>query len=392
MKTKIGKDIDAVRNGEQLHAWMQEAGDQIDRLTADVRTQSDLTGTGYVQNEDQEQANFQLAKYFMALRRGDTSTIKEMGGQKMQYNRGKQEMEIKTLLGTPGTGDDSGGDFSYSIPTRLYGNTILRYLNTSSEIIPNVRRVPMEGRLIRWPVETASCEFAHVTNEVTAKSESNPTMSYIDLECETFAGWLGVSDEYQEDSFIDLGQWIRQMVSQNLIDTIEEQLLSSAGAPFTGVMSYTSNVSHTMGGTGFEDVGWDDLRDCKNALDTKRKRQRCAYVMHSTVWDILCTQVDAMGRYYFDPSRGVPRNAWGYPVYLSDAMPDEDASSTDTPFIFFGPLEQIMLGTRVGLEIRYYPDTKHSVEDDQNFYRFRTRFAVKSIMESAFSICKTAAS
>ena len=382
------KNID---NPVKLQAWVDNTENKIARLTEAVEKQGDfnINRNDYKDNNSEtwEASDYRLAKFFKAVRRKDNALIAEMGGfaSPKNFTSGTKD------LGTPITGDDTGTVGSYVIPTRLYGDSVLRYANVASEIIPQLRRVTMEGRLIRWPTEGTAATLTFVTNEVTSKTETLPTVSYIDLECETFAGWTGVTDEYMEDSFVDVGGWLRQMITQDLIDTIEEQALT-ATSPFTGVLAYTSNVDLVIDGVTFDSVTWADLRALKNKLSTKRKRQRCGYMMHPTIWDILSSQQDGNGRYYFDPSRGGPRTAWGYPVSLSDAMPDEDASSAATDFITFGPLEQIMHGVRMGLEIKYFDQTMYAVQDDENFYRFRTRFAIKCANEAAFANMKTAAS
>jgi len=386
-----------INNGAKLKRWIDDTErwknetDEKFKRFDNALSNFNINKNEYKDSQSETLAamDYQIAKFFRAVTLKDKSTIGDMGGVISPKNFGRTS---KTDLGTPLTGDDSGTTGSYLIPTQLYGDWVIRWANVASEIIPQLRKVTMEGRLIRWPVETASTSLTFVTNEATSKTETNPTISYVDLECETFAGWTGVTDEFLEDSMVDIGAWLRQMITQDYVDTVEEQALVGSGSPFTGVTNYTSNESLVIDGTAFDEVTWADLRSLKNQLATKRKRQRCAYFMHPTIWDILCSQQDGNGRYFFDPSRGGPRTAWGYPVLLSDSMPDEDESATSTAFIGFGPLSQILYGVRVGLEIKYFDQTMYAVQDDENFYRYRTRFGIKCGKENAFAVMSTAAS
>jgi len=381
-----------LNNEQELENWSDDTDRKMTLLATSVEKQGDLFNLNFndhkdVNSESYEASDYRLAKYFHAVMRGDKAVIADMGGTSSRnFTRDKSD------LGTPLTGDDSGTVASYGIPTRLYGDSILRYANTTSEIIPQLRKVTMAGRLIRWPIEgSVTADLTFVTNEVADKTEHKPALSFIDLECETFAGWVGVTDEFMEDTFVDIGAWIRQMAGQSYIDTVEAQCLT-ATSPFTGCTQYTSNVDYVSDSVSFDGLSWADLRNTKNALTTKRLRQRCAYVMHPTVWDIFASMQDGSGKYYYDPARSPIRSCWGYPVYLSDSMPDEDDSSTATVAAVFGPLDQIILGSRMGMELKYFSETMYAVQDDENFFRYRTRFGVKAIRESTFAHLVTAAS
>lgn len=337
--------------------------------------------------------NYQFGKFLGKIQHGDHKGVIKMGGQPTRWNASSKNYVIgKADLGTPLTGDASGTDAQYLVPQTIYDETIVRFMNYQSEVIPRLRRKTMTGRLHRFAVEGTEPVFTYVTNEVTDKTEQNPTWTNIDLECETFAYWVGVTDELMEDTFADMGSELRKQAVMGLLTTIETQALDGSGSPFTGILRDTSASSLAIGSIAFEDITFDDLMDAMNELSTLRKRRNLSFVMHPEIWSTLIKSTDANGNYFYDPSYSGPKTAWGNPVLLSDNMPDLSDTAADTKFVICGNLDYSLYGVRMGLEIRYFDATMYAVQDDENFFRFRTRFASKVAIPSAFCNIKTAAS
>ena len=308
--------------------------------------------------------------------------------QKIRYDEAREKAD----LGTPLTGDATGTDAQYLVPQTIYEETILRTLMAQSEIIPRLNRKTMTGRLHRYAVEGTQVSFTYVTNEVTDKTEANPTWTNVDLECETYAFWVGVTDELMEDTFADIGAQIRVQAVEALQNTIETQLLNGSGSPATGILQDTSVNESNIDSTAFDDINWDDLHLAIEDLTSRKKRDGAVFFMHPTIWDKLRTQQDANGRYFWDPATAGPRSAFGYPVLLSDNVPDLDDSATSTAFIGFGNLKYALWGVRMGLEFRYFDQTMYAVQDDENFWRVRTRQAFVVGIPANFSRLVTASS
>lgn len=377
MKTKYGKDIDSVDNGGKLHAWMQEAGDQIDRLTEDVAAQASFTQINkgaWRETDEKRVLDEQFGKFMGALKKGDRASILKMGGVQTQWSTPDQD--IKAISGSPLTGDASSTDAQYLVPQRLYIDDILRFPNYQSGLIQSVRRIPMQARQIRVACESTEPTMVHVTNEITSKSEMNPTWTNVDLTAETFAYWVAATEELVEDSFVDVGGELRKQAMQAYITILENQILNGNTDPFVGLLNNTSTVSEVMETNAFADIAWSDLLNMMDALTTARKRSGAAYCMNPTLWSQLISQQDAQGRYYYDPSLG-PTNfkCWGSPLILTDNMPTLSETDSSKAFILYGNFNWHLLGTRIGLEARFFPDTVHAAQDDEVFYRFRTRFA-----------------
>ena len=299
---------------------------------------------------------------------------------------------VKEDLGTPLTGDASGTDAQYLVPQTIYETAILKTLEERSEIIPRFTRKTMAGRLLRYPTEGTKFLFTYVTNEVTDKTEQNPTWSYKDLECETFAGWVGVTDEFMEDTYADIGGELRAQAIDALQLSVETQLIDGSGSPFTGILQDTGTTSLAMASTSFDDVEWSDVLALRAKLTTKGKRRGGVYMMHPTIWDILSQSRDPSGRFLYLPHAAAPKTIGGYPVLTSDNMPEADDTSAATGFIAFGNPSYTYYGIRMGLEFKYFTETFYAVQDDENFFRIRTRYAGIVAIPANYAILRTAAS
>lgn len=394
------KKIEAEK--EELKAKVEEQNAEMGRMKEDFSSQLGALKVQASEPADKlKKLDYEIGKWWCRFRiksglGGSDKALRCMRNLKMENLKNdpvviSNGVQFKADLGTPLTGDATGTDAQYLVPQTMYETEILRTLMTQSEIIPRFRMKPMTGRLHRYPVESTQLSLTYVTNEVTDKTESNPTWTYVDLECETFATWIGVTDELMEDTFADIGAQIRVQAMEAYKNTVEEQLLDGSGSPFTGILQDTSVNSLSMTGNSFNDVSWSDCLNLIEQLTTSKKRQGAVFMMHPTIWDLLAQEQDAMGRYYFLPTQAVPRSISAYPVLLSDNMPELTDSAASTAFIAFGDPRYTLYGIRMGLEFRYFDQTMYAVQDDENFWRVRTRIAGKVGIPGNYAVLKTGA-
>ena len=400
---------------EQLKTQEAEKQKAIDTLAGEnkelkaetTRLKNDLSGViqinkiNWEKSDSAEGADYRLGRYFAAFKLKDFRTMYNLGGRKVMTSAQKitdvwtkvaDRVITKGDQGTPLTGDATGTDAQYLVPQTIYDVSILRTLMVNSEIIPKLDKRNMSGRLHRIPKEVTPVTFTFVTNEVTDSTEANPTWTYVDLECETYAFWVGVTDELMEDTFADIGAQIRIQAVEALQNTIEGQILDGSGSPATGVLRHASVNYVNMSSTSISDVSWGDLNNTIAALTTQKKKVGACWMMHPTVWDVLIMDQDAMGRYFWDPANAGPRTARGYPVLLSDNMPDTSDSAASKAFLAFGNPYYMLWGIRMGMEMKYFDQTFYAVQDDENFWRVRTRQAFNIGIAANFAVLRTAAS
>ncbi len=360
--------------------------------------------------------NYRFGKFMWALQRNDVQAMVNMGARKVNdkvkndlvidkdfmdkaiklYGEGKMGVipdEQKTDFGTPLMGDSGTGQ--YLLPQNIYATDILRLVADQSELIPKLMNVPMAGRQILYPAEGTRFSFTARTSESGDTTESNPTFAQITLTAETYAGWVGMSDELLEDTFMEIGGLLRTQAVEAMVDLIETKVIKANNDDSLNVygMLYDSAITNiqTMDTNSFSDLKWSDLANLKRKLTTSEKRRRAYFIMHPTVFDILAADLDGVGRYYFDPSTGGPRSIWGYPYIMSDNAPDEDESAASTPFIAFCNPKHYLHGTRLGLTFGFYPGTYYKVQNLENFFLAVTRQAFEPATPAAIAYLKTSA-
>jgi len=290
----------------------------------------------------------------------------------------------KAALGTVLRGDATTG--SYLVPA-AYEREVFRLAAQASVMMGKVRTIDMATRDIYWPAENATPSLTWVTDETTAKTETNPTFSQIHLEAKTCAAWLTVTDELLEDTLVNLGDFFKQQFVEAWAQEFDKQVLYSNASPFTGI-AYNSNCNVVVMGSGktsFADVDFDDLVAMEDAISAAKGEmalQGAYFIMSRYVFNILKKKKDDNGDYiYAKPEGGQPGTIWNYPYIISDQMPGSSSDAKSTPFLILGNPKYWLHGNRVGMQFQTYNNTK-----------FRIRQGFIGAIPSAFAVLKTAAS
>ena len=350
------------------------------------------------QTKSADERKWELAQFMLAMAHKDYNKIHEMGG-KINTSQDAQEWrdsgwtvnKAATNLGTPMRGDAATGNIL--IPDAL-ASEILRIPADPSALMGRVRTIPMSVRKITFPTSLATPTFTWVTNEVTIKTEASATLASEDLECETAAAWVAMTEEFQEDSIVDFTQYLVELFNEAWQLEFDTQCLSASAAPFTGVLHDAGVNTVTMGAgkTGFANLTLDNLIDLRAGLTSQAKRNGASYIMHMTVKDVISKLRDDNGNYiYAQPGAGQPGTIWGEPVILSPAMPDISSSAADTGFVIYGNPKHILHGNRIGMEFRLFNQTSDALVYDRNFLRVRLRQAFVVGQPSGFAVLETAA-
>jgi HK97 family phage major capsid protein len=347
-----------------------------------------------------------MASMIKAIKHGDfgnlnnlgcfpASESREEGWKQTDWTiRGKPfgEGSEKAALGTVLRGDATTG--SYLVPETV-ARTVLDLALQASVCMGKVNPIDMAVRKIRFPKSATAVSIEWPTDESTAKTETNPTFGYVDLECKTAAAWLTVTDELEEDSAISLAKYFLDKFSEAWGQEIDYQVLAANSDPFIGLLHavITNVVQMGAGRTGFGDLSIDDLYDMQDALTYESAHVRAAYIFSRYVFNKLRRLKDDNGDYIIQPAiGGEPASLLGKPYIISEKMPAASDDSADTAFIIYGDLKNYLMGTRVGFEFRRYGETVRNIDYDQVFYRMRARAAFIAGREDAFVTLKTAAS
>jgi len=354
-----------------------------------------IKGTRF-SSKSKEERMYEIGKFLISCRQNNLQAIKEAGGSLQVNNedwKANKDWNINaaTDLGTPLKGDGVTG--SYLVPTG-FADEILRIPDDPSALMGKVRTVPMTVRSIRYPTKLVGATWTWVTNEVTAKTETNPTLGYKTLECETAAAWIAFTEELNEDSTLQLAEYFVSLFRESWQTEFDKQCLNSNASPFTGVLHNASvNILNLgAGSTSFADATFDDCYDLIAELDTKAKRNGASFIMHTTVLDIFKKIKNDVGDYVYQKPEGLaPATLCGYGIILSDAMPDASDDAVSTGFVAFGNPKHILHGDRVGMEFRIFDQTSDTMVFDRIFLRARIRQAFVVGIPAAFAVMKTAA-
>lgn len=323
------------------------------------------------------------------------SALKGKGGQwgdsEWEPGEGREKSE-KTALGTPLRGDATTG--SYLVPAE-YSSELLRIAADASELMGRVTRYPMRAPTMYLPREGTAASWTWVTNQATAKTESNPTFAQVTLSAKTCASWIAITDELDEDSLVPLGSLFQTQWGEGWGQEFDTQLLNSNANPFTGVLqaSSTNVLQMASGKVSFDDFDDEDLLNLISQLTTKAKRRGAMYIMHPTILDKVANLKNANGDPIFKRlSESAPGTIHGYPYITTDAMPESADSAANTAFIVFGNPRHLINGDRTGMEFGVFDKTVRRVDYDEIFFRARIRQGFVVGIPAAFAILKTAAS
>lgn len=300
----------------------------------------------------------------------------------------------KAALGTVLRGDATTG--SYLVPA-AYETEVFRLAKQASVMMGKVTTIPMAARDLYFPAENATPTLTWVTDETTAKTETNPTFAQIHLATKTLAAWITVTDELIEDSLVNLGDFFKMQFTEAYGAEFDKQVLYADTDPFVGMAYNTSCniISMASTKTSFADVTIDDLIDMENAISVAKGEtalQGASFIMNRYVFNVLRKLKDSNGDYiYMKPEAGLSGTIANYPYIISDQMPGSAADAVSTPFLILGNPKYWLNGNRVGMQFQTYNNTIRNVDYDQIFYKFRIRQAFIGAIPSAFAVLKTAA-
>ena len=284
-----------------------------------------------------------------------------------QYNKSQ-------ITSTPFASDESTFFGQYLVPVDTNAE-LLRIAAGASRMMGQVWVRPIRGTTTYLPKTTDAFVFTRVTDERTAKTEESLTVGRTTLTCETYAFWIGVTEEMDEDSLIGLGELIRKMGGEAWAKKYDQLCLSDTSY---GAMSTSGILEQVMGAgdTNFGSIDLPDLDNMIKKLTSDVLRSGAMFFMHTTVWDELVNLTDSNGNYKIRRfSETAPLMVRGYPVVLTDGMPALAASAASTSFVAFGNPSYIVNGDRVGFEFRIFDQTEATMQYDIITLRCRLRQA-----------------
>lgn len=287
-------------------------------------------------------------------------------------------------------GSDEGG--GYLVPEEF----LARVLDIQTEY-GFARRygtvIPMSRDTLKLPKITSKPNVQWL-GEGEAINAQEPTFGQVSLVAKKAAIIVPVTNELLNDSAIDIENILARMFAEQFAAGEDIQALTGDGTVFTGILnvSGTNSVSMPSGKTSFSDISADDLINLIAAVPSSVVGNSY-FVMNKAIWATIKKLTDGSGNYLFSPA---DKTIWGYPVILSDVMPDLSDDDVSTPFVIFGDPSWLYFGDRKAMSIKLADQaTIGSVklyQQDMVALRVIERIGEVITMPNAFAVLKTAAS
>ena len=306
---------------------------------------------------------------------------------------GNFEKSSPAYTDNPLASDDASTYYgAYLIPVE-YGAELGRIAADASAMMGLVTHMPMRGITKYLPRTVDALTFTKVTDQQPGtKTEDTLSFERATLTACTYAFYLAISEEMDEDSLIGIGELVRTMAGEAWGMKFDDLALDDSTY---GVLHATSVNELVMdsGDVSHSDLDINYLDNLIAELTTQNKRQSARYFFSPTVFDYIRQEKDAQGRYIFqDAVNAAPATIRGYPFTISDGMPPSSESAASDPFVLFGNPRYIVAGDRVGFEFKVFAETMGAAIYDQIYLRVRVRQAMITWMPTAMAKLTTAAS
>lgn len=247
---------------------------------------------------------------------------------------------IKTVVG------DSGNQFP--IPD-IVQSEIFAFAREASVILKYGRVWDMTSEKMSFPAESASASLSWGNTT----SESEPTVTEVELDAEELSAYAGVRNHTLADSVSDITSWLQENMSEAAGLELDNKAFNGLGtdSPFicSGILSAACGYSVVMGAgsTAFSNLTTTFLSEMISKLDGLKK-MGAAWYMNGAVIHFVRDLKDNNNRPIFYQTVGSPiaDQVLGYPLRESIKCPS--TSAANTAFIAFGNLQNFAVGRRLG--------------------------------------------
>lgn len=268
------------------------------------------------------------------------------------------------------------------------------------------RGVPMGSKDLDLK-DVATKPVVNWTDEAADISESQPAFGNQKLDTKKLAALTPWTTELQEDEVFGLLPILQELFAEAILEKEDEAGFigdgSSTYGGFTGILNLAGAQTFTManGSTSFFDTTADDYRKLVDQVSLARRRN-ARYFMHPDIISHIERLKDTDGNYIYrkpgDDSR--PATLWGYPVTLTEVMPNASDDAAESKFVVFGDPNRMLFGTRRGITLMTSMEgaitagnnvSFNALTNDGAILRITERIGFKAPIEDAFANLETAA-
>jgi HK97 family phage major capsid protein len=318
--------------------------------------------------------------------------------------------DVATLASLKAMTEGTGSQGGFLVPDEFEA-TVMRLVEDFGIIRKLSTVLPMGSDTLRVP-RLATTVTVSFPGEATAATASDPVFAEAVLSAKTCIGITTMSNEFLADANVNVIDIIAQLFAEAIAGAEDTQGLVGTGSPFTGVLNNAgvTVLTPAAGNSTFTLCSTpDNFRDLI-AQVKPWALQNAAFIMHRAIWSILQQKKASTGGDYFVSVANpvvqgdnlvtgsnfglkVAGYIWGFPVYLSDKMPNTTAVSTK--YVIFGNLKNALLGDRSGIAVDISKDatvsTSNMFERNMSAVRVIRRFAFDVGLPAAFAVLATSA-
>jgi HK97 family phage major capsid protein len=363
---------------------------QIAALEATVKSlREDLkVQAKYPKELTQKELYYKLGRGVAAAYRGNNSILAELG---FSPNFGSENWtnpkDIDWVIGKgwqvqrAGIGDPMGvmstSDQFLIHPS--FENELITIAETKSVMMNLVDSSQMSTASVIIPVEEdVDVNLEWLTpnpygNEIPEVEQ--PKIENVELKTSTCAGYVRFYDEFEEDSYIQLGKLFVKKFIGSYAREFDKQCLVAKNNPFTGALATNRAINHRIEGSTIKDLTWEDFNDAVLSVPAE-ERKDCCWFLHETVVNHVMKLKDANGNPIVRrPMEKMPGVIDLYPYHECHVMPQFSTIATDTPFAVFMNPQRINHRNRKGIELKRFDGTTESLKFGTKALRFRKRDA-----------------
>ncbi|MDR2597446.1 MAG: phage major capsid protein [Treponema sp.] len=246
-----------------------------------------------------------------------------------------------------------------------------------SVMMPLVESTPMTTASVSIPVEEqvdVNLEWLNAYGSEIHEVEK-PKVELVKLEALTCAGYVTYYDEFEEDSYIEIGKLFVKKFIGSYAREFDKQCLVSKNAPFTGALETDRAFNVAIKGNSIDDLTYEDFRDAVLKVPAE-ERKDCCWFLHETVVNQVMNLKDNNGNPIVRrPMEKMPGVIDLYPYHECHVMPQFSDIEDDTPFAVFMNPQRINHRNRKGIEIRRFDGTNDALKFGIKALRFRKRDA-----------------
>jgi len=375
----ITKALETVTSNQTTQIAALE--ETVKGLRNELKTQS-----AYPKELTQKELYYKLGRGVVAAYRGNNPMLAELGfSPNFGNDNWTNPKDVNWVMGKGWTAQraaagDPMGDLSTSDQFLIhpaYETELVSIAEKKSVMMSLVNSTPMSTSSVIIPVE----EDVDVKLEwLTAygdeiKEVEQPKIENVELKALTCAGYLRFYDEFEEDSFIDLGKLFVKKFIGSYAREFDKQCLVANNAPFTGALATNRAVSVPIKGTGIDKLTWEDFRDAVYKVPAE-ERKDCCWFLHETVVNQVMNLKDDNGNPIVRrPMEKMPGVIDLYPYHECHIMPQFSDIEANTPFAVFVNPQRINHRNRKGIELKRFDGTSEGLKFGTRALRFRKRDA-----------------